>query len=79
MTIVLALTPDVFSHLHVAPLCLAMSAGGAVCPAAARRQITVVLLLKLGAQKVSVVGETTTLELEGGAVFRQNIKPVNLS
>lgn len=60
----------VFPHLHVAPLRLARPAGGDVRPAAARRQITSVLLLKLGAHKVGVVGETAALELEeGGKVF----------
>lgn len=51
-------------HLHLAPLCLSRPAGGAVCPAAARWKLTLVLLLKPGAHKVGVVGETTALELE---------------
>lgn len=64
-------------HLHLAPLCLSRPAGGAVRPAAARWKPTLVLLLKPGAHKVGVVGETTALELEeaGEAISFPSIHP----
>lgn len=64
-------------HLHLAPLCLSRPAGGAVRPAAARRKPTLVLLLKPGAHKVGVVGETAALELEkaGEVVSFPSIHP----
>lgn len=73
--------PVAFPHLHFAPLCLARPTGGAVCPAAVGWQITFVLLLKPGAHKVGVVGETTALELEkaGTAVSIPSVHPASYS
>lgn len=70
----------VASHRHVAPLCLSRPAGGALCPAVAWWQITFVLLLKPGAHKVGIVGETACeLEGAGTAASIPSIPPASCS
>ena len=51
------------SHLHIAALCLGWAAGGAAGPAAVGRHVASVILFKLGAQEVRVVGESAALQL----------------